>query len=171
MYFSDEVCELGRSCNTGLTSRGTRQAGWRAVQVIYASASTTSILCQGIYNSDRGFDIYVFDALNCEFVCILMYITIKGEFPSDQNISWDVLFYPYSTVCMLHEIFAHHSFFFQLEAYVYVCLHCRCSWVAPVVSVMDPIVHVCTRRSTHTPLYSCAIVMWFCFVCVMICIQ
>jgi len=32
----------------GLTSRGAKQAGRRAVQIVYASASMMSILCQGI---------------------------------------------------------------------------------------------------------------------------
>jgi len=53
---------------------------------------------------------------------------------------------------MLREFFAHHSFI--LEVYGYVRLPCRCPYVEPVVSVMDPVVDVHTRRSTHAYVVS-----------------
>ena len=36
---------------------------------------------------------------------------ILREFPCNQSVKEEFPFTPYATVCMLHEIFAHHSFF------------------------------------------------------------
>jgi len=94
------------------------------------------------------------------------YDFFRGEFPSYQNNRGEFPFTPYATVCMLREIFAHHAFL--VEAYGYVCRHCREQWVVLVASATGTVVDTHTRRSTHAPKHSG--VTLFLFVCVLICI-